>query len=439
MAAIVVVGGGVAGLACAWRLSHAGHDVEVLECEDTAGGRLRTDEVDGYRLERGPSCLGALDTNGRVLVKALGLDGLLYPLQPADEGVLRRGRFEALELTSLRAFARSPLLSTSAKLKVGRLGVELASRRSSFDLHHPEFAAALERADAAADLASVVGDEARDFAIGPLLESRLGAPLEATSDAFARLLLHALLVGAGPPEALAEGMGTITRRLAAQLPVRCGASVESVETEPGGARVRYRVGGRERRAFADAAVVALPGPSIASLCPKLTPEERGYFEASACPRAVVVHALLDQTPRPQPFHRVHLPRPLGFSIASIGLEHARRGAAPAGTGLLRIELTPSAALEAWNEDDRSLGLRLLEEIDRTPLGLLRARRFVVQRHEYGAAGFGPGALQRLQRFSLRRARTPRLAFAGGHSVGPYTEGALTSGLRAAADVVRSLG
>jgi oxygen-dependent protoporphyrinogen oxidase len=438
MPSIVVVGAGIAGLACAWRLRHAGHDVEVLECRDAPGGRLRTDEVDGYRLERGPSFLGPLDSYGRVLVRTLGLTRLLYPIQPADEGVLRRGRFEVLETSSLRAFARSPLLSARAKLGVARLGVELAARRNVLDLHHPEFAAGLERSDAAVDLETVAGLEARDFALGPLLEAWLGAPLAATSDAFVRLLLHALWVANEPPEALSGGMGTTTRALVADLSIRCGVQVHAVETESGGARVRYRVGQRERRAFADAVVVALPAPCVAALCPKLGPEERGYFESAESLRGIVVHALLDELPRAHPFHRVHLPRTLGFSIATIGLEHTRRGAAPPGTGLLRIVLTPDAAQRTWDQDDRRLGEQLVDELERTPLGIVRPRRFVVQRAEYAAPRFTPGALQRLQRFTERRTRSPRLAFAGGHAVGPYTEGALTSGLRAAAEIVHSL-
>ena len=49
----VVVGAGLAGLAAARVLHEAGHDVHVVEASDAVGGRVRTDEVDGFRLDRG--------------------------------------------------------------------------------------------------------------------------------------------------------------------------------------------------------------------------------------------------------------------------------------------------------------------------------------------------------------------------------------------------
>src|SRR3954471_6552064 len=52
-APVIVVGAGLAGLACARQLARLGRRVEVLEASDGVGGRVRTDAVDGFLLDRG--------------------------------------------------------------------------------------------------------------------------------------------------------------------------------------------------------------------------------------------------------------------------------------------------------------------------------------------------------------------------------------------------
>ena len=50
---VLIVGGGLAGLACAVRLHDAGAQPLIVEASDDVGGRVRTDLVDGFRLDRG--------------------------------------------------------------------------------------------------------------------------------------------------------------------------------------------------------------------------------------------------------------------------------------------------------------------------------------------------------------------------------------------------
>lgn len=92
-AGVVVVGAGLAGLTCALRLQEAGREVTVLEAADAVGGRVRTDTVDGFRLDRG---FQVLLTGYPAAARWFDLDAL--DLRAFSPGVVvrRGGRFHRL-------------------------------------------------------------------------------------------------------------------------------------------------------------------------------------------------------------------------------------------------------------------------------------------------------------------------------------------------------
>ncbi len=120
MSSVVVVGGGISGLAFAYRLERLcpDADVTVLEKASAVGGTVRTEAADGYRVEAGPN--GFLDAKPAVreLCRELGLEGRLLPASEAaarNRFLLLEGRLQQLP-TGLIPFLRSDLLSWRAKL-----------------------------------------------------------------------------------------------------------------------------------------------------------------------------------------------------------------------------------------------------------------------------------------------------------------------------------
>jgi len=78
---VVVVGAGITGLTCAYRLQKLGVNTLVLESGDRVGGVIRTERVNGYLVERGPNSL--LPTAHTFeLLKELGLDDELEEADP---------------------------------------------------------------------------------------------------------------------------------------------------------------------------------------------------------------------------------------------------------------------------------------------------------------------------------------------------------------------
>jgi phytoene dehydrogenase-like protein len=80
---VVVVGAGLAGLVAARTLKRAGWEVVVLEASDGLGGRVRTDVVDGFRLDRG---FQVLFTAYPAAQRQLDLKALR--LRPFDAGAI---------------------------------------------------------------------------------------------------------------------------------------------------------------------------------------------------------------------------------------------------------------------------------------------------------------------------------------------------------------
>ena len=77
----IVIGGGISGLACAYRLQQAGIPVRVLDAGTRPGGLIATIEKDGFRFELGPQSF--LSTQPLLkLIDSLGLKDELLRADP---------------------------------------------------------------------------------------------------------------------------------------------------------------------------------------------------------------------------------------------------------------------------------------------------------------------------------------------------------------------
>jgi oxygen-dependent protoporphyrinogen oxidase len=118
MAAVAVVGAGVAGLTAAYRLKRSGIRVVVYEASDRAGGVILTERREGYLAELGPNSLMAGGAAAGVLSQ-LGLDGSLVEAQrdARKRYIVRKSRLVALP-TSPSQLLTTRLLSNGAKLAI---------------------------------------------------------------------------------------------------------------------------------------------------------------------------------------------------------------------------------------------------------------------------------------------------------------------------------
>jgi len=111
---VIVIGGGISGLACGYFLKKSGIEALVLEAADRPGGVVSTRQEAGFLIEEGPqSFTGTREL--RALARGLGLAGeMLEADARAPRYVLFRGQLAAAPLSPF-AFVRTPLLSGRSK------------------------------------------------------------------------------------------------------------------------------------------------------------------------------------------------------------------------------------------------------------------------------------------------------------------------------------
>jgi hypothetical protein len=84
---VIVVGGGISGLACAFRLARAGRDVRVMEREALPGGCIRTLRAEGFLFDLGPNTLAYAEGDVSRLCEEAGVASRLR--DPGARAALR--------------------------------------------------------------------------------------------------------------------------------------------------------------------------------------------------------------------------------------------------------------------------------------------------------------------------------------------------------------
>ncbi len=315
MIKLVVVGGGISGLAAAWFAAEAGYDVTVLEASGQLGGKLRTDDVAGVQIDVGAEALLTARPEGTGLISAVGLDderimpkttaaqvragGSNHPL-PAKtmfgipssvDSVRDSGILSAAGLAALAAEpALEPLPPLSGDISVGRL------------------------------VRDRMGDEVLDRLVEPLLGGVYAGraddlSLRATMGALATRLeaggsltaaVHAM-TGSGAPArsggpiftTLRGGLGRLSDALASagRFAARTGVTVRDIRRTPIGFDLDCASGATTDVLHVDAVIVATPaakaGRLLESVAPPAAAELSGIESASM---AIVSFAFGGVTP-----------------------------------------------------------------------------------------------------------------------------------------------
>ncbi|MFQ5558156.1 MAG: NAD(P)/FAD-dependent oxidoreductase [Acidimicrobiales bacterium] len=264
---VVIVGAGMAGLAAARRLREKGHEPLVLEADDGPGGRVRTDVVDGFQLDRGFQVLLTAYPEARRVLDMAALD--LHEFEPG--ALVRVGnRFHRVSDPvrspgDVFSTLRSPVGSLTDKLTVLRYRRRLL-RTDVGDLFTRSEVTARQRLE---DIG--FSERMIERLLGPLFTGAALDPTLSFSSRYLEFMFRMLCEGVAAVPAL--GMGAIATQLAADLPgdtIRYDQRVETTEAD------HVMVDGEKIRA--NAVVVATGLSDAAELTDGI--DDRGWLGAT---------------------------------------------------------------------------------------------------------------------------------------------------------------
>jgi protoporphyrinogen oxidase len=334
---VAVVGAGLAGLSCAVALHDAGVPVQVFEASDGVGGRVRSDHVDGFTLDRGfQVALTAYPELHRQL------DVSALDLQAFDPGALvwRNGRGTVVgdpfrQPSTTFSTVTAPIGSVFDKARIGLLRHRLRSVHPVRLLQGPDGSTHDALVDAG------FSDTILERFFRPLVGGIQLDPELADSRRMFDIIFR--MLADGDSAVPAAGMQAIPDQLARRLPpgaIHLGARVESTSATSITLEDGDEIG-------AAAVVVATEGPAAARLLdlPEVESKSVGavYFAARDAP-IDSKYVVLDGTGR-GPVLNVAVMSNVAPTYSSDG-RHLVVAAMPGHVGA-DIERTARAQLRSW--------------------------------------------------------------------------------------------
>lgn len=458
MTRLVVVGGGISGLAAAWFAAAEGFDVTVLEAAPRVGGKLHVRDVGGVAVDVGAEAMLAVRPEGLELLADAGLAGdRLSPLTTAAR---------------IRVGGATHPLPTGTMLGIP---ADVAAARESGALSEGALAT-LAAEPAQPGLPPLVDD----VAVGPLVRSRLGdevvdrlvepllggvyagrvdeLSLQATMPALAQRLagggslveaagaVTGAPAGAGTraPSAapvfasLRGGLGRLPTALAesGRFVVRTSVTVRSIRRTPTGFALGCGAVPAAELIEADAVVVATPAAKAARLLRDLAPAAAGELAAiGSANLAIVSFAFAAVTPPPGSGLLVGAGERL--ATKAVTLSSQKWPLDSGGLTLLRASVGRFGEPQALQFDDADLirlvrrELRLLIGVEAEPVDA------VVTRWGGGLPQYAVGHVERIARVRASTGVVPGLGVCGAAFDGVGVPACIASARAAVARVVAS--
>jgi protoporphyrinogen oxidase len=438
---VAVVGAGLAGLGAAWKLAQHGFAVAVFDRAAAPGGRARSEAVEGFTLEPAGPLLSTGDRKLLAWIDEVGLRDELLPLRPVVATHWSHGRIAPVDPRGLLGVGRIPGVRPLDALRLVRLPRLAARYGDRIDLEAPERAADLDDRS--------IGDFGRLYFGRSVLANWIEPFVTGESLGHADDLSRVLFLrrhrarGRARPGVLRAALGEVAAAAAAGLTVRYGIEARRIEWRAHGG-LSLTVGARaaEQVVEPDAIVLATSATEAARLAsPALVTAERDVLAAVRYQPAVSLAVALRRPFAPHT-QNIQLAHSDGSPLENVLLEPGQPGGrVPDGRGLALLRATGRWSEANFGAPEESVSKELMGAFARIVPGAQSAVLFTkLFRVEQYMPVFAVGHYRRIARHEAvegsLRADGRRLYLAGDYRMDPSLEGALSSGYRAAGNVIQ---
>jgi protoporphyrinogen oxidase len=415
---IIIVGAGLGGLVCGRILQRAGHTVEILEAGDGVGGRVRSDKVNGFVLERGFQVLFTAYPAARRQLDFAQLD-----LQTFDPGAIisKDGQRYTLsdplrDPAAVVSSALAPVVTLQDKIKTGLLAASLLRKSIGETIAGPDTTIE-EYLKQEGFSEKYINNFVRPFFGGVYLDNSLKNSAKTFKFDFKML-------SQGRTTLPAAGISRIPEQIAAELftrqAIRLNSKVTGLVKDTTGRYTGAILEGGEP-VMGDVVVVSTPAPEAARLTGLKMPEGRtstiNLYYSGTVPLYAGKKLVLNANPDPFINNLV--------LVTNVSPEHA-----PAGQHLLSCTV-----LGVPDESDEILYQKGLDDLKRIFKGDAKAeaalegyRPLAVYRIPYGQFAQPPGIHPTLPD---NRSGRPGLFFAAEFTEASSQNAAMISGEKAA--------